>query len=518
MLRVADGRRRRPVVLVADRGRGKSAALGIAIGRLLRDAPRAIAVVAPRRAAVEPVFAHAAATLGIPWTGGNRLAVAGGGLRFVGPAELAEGARGPGERPRGIADAALVVVDEAAGLPVELLTRLLRAHPRIVFATTIHGYEGTGQGFAVRFCGVLDREAPGWRTVRLGAPVRWAAGDPVEAAVFRALLLDAAPVDDGAAAGASGATVTVERWDRDGDTATLRPVFGLLVLAHHRTSPADLERLLDAPNVSVWVARQAGAVVATAVIAGEGGFDGATAAAIHAGRRRPPGHLLPETLAMHLGVAAAPTLRAARVVRIAVHPAAQGRGIGRALLAGARGGLAAAGVDWMGAAFGCTARLLAFWRGAGFEPVRVGVQRGASSGLHAAVVASPLSAAGAEVVAAARRRYGRWLPAALGEALAGLDPALAVALLRGAAVRPAGLDADEAAELARFAAGGREREAVVDLLARAAPEWLAAGAVTGEDAAALARGILQRGAADAGRTAAQARLRATVAAAARRGA
>lgn len=512
VIEAAMGRRRRPVVLTADRGRGKSAALGIAVGRLLREAsPESgrpggvmpVVVVAPRRSAVEAVFEFAARAAGVAAVGGGEvLAAAGGSVRFVGPAELAEGGEGDAEET--LAGAALVVVDEAAGLPVGLLTRIVRAHPRVVFSTTVHGYEGTGRGFAVRFAGVLDHEAPRWRAVRLEAPIRWRAGDPVEAAVDRALMLAAEPAVDERVAGAAGASVRVERWDRDAARG-LGELWGLLVAAHYRTSPADLARLLDGPRCAVWVAwHGAGAVAGVALVEFEGGVDPALAAEIHAGRRRPAGHVLPEALAAHLDVAAAPGLRAARVVRIAVHPAARGRGVGRALLAAVK---REAGVDYVGTTFGCTRALWGFWRRAGYVGVRVGVRRGRSSGLRSALMLDAVTPAGAEVVAAARARFAAWFPVALGGPLAGLEPGLAVALLDGAVeveVEPAARR-----ELALFAAGGREFEAVVDRLWRAAPGWVAAGV---EGAEVLVERVLQRrGWGAGGRAAGQARLRAVVA-------
>ena len=70
-----------------------------------------------------------------------------------------------------------MLVDDAA-IPASLLARWLAF--AIAFATTVHGYEGQ-RGFALRFRDILDRQAPQWRELTLQAPIRWSAGDPLEA-------------------------------------------------------------------------------------------------------------------------------------------------------------------------------------------------------------------------------------------------------------------------------------------------------------------------------------------------
>ncbi|MDX1593561.1 MAG: tRNA(Met) cytidine acetyltransferase TmcA domain-containing protein, partial [Gammaproteobacteria bacterium] len=63
-----------PAVLTADRGRGKSAALGLGAARLLAGRPCRIVVTAPRRSAADAVFRHAARRLGLaPARGDLRL-------------------------------------------------------------------------------------------------------------------------------------------------------------------------------------------------------------------------------------------------------------------------------------------------------------------------------------------------------------------------------------------------------------------------------------------------------------
>ena len=50
------------------------------------------------------------------------------------------------------------------------LEAMLARHSRIVFATTEHGYEGTGRGFHLRFKRVLDEQTPDWQELHQWSP------------------------------------------------------------------------------------------------------------------------------------------------------------------------------------------------------------------------------------------------------------------------------------------------------------------------------------------------------------
>ncbi len=407
LCRVAQGHRRRPLVLVSDRGRGKSSALGLAAARLLKQGVKRIVVTAPRRAAVEQIFKHAGEMEG---------------LRFEPPDRVAHQ-----ELP-----CDLLLVDEAAAIPAPLLERMLRRHARIAFATTVHGYEGTGRGFDLRFRKVLDEVTPQWRRLRLEQPIRWAEHDPVERLVFRALLLDAEPAADEVVAGLALEECRIERVGRDTllqAEPLLSQLFGLLVLAHYRTTPADLRNLLDGPNIAIYLLRHGETLLAAALVAHEGGLEEALSQQVYEGRRRLHGNLLPQSLATHAGLADASRLRAARVMRIAVHPARQGEGLGRRLIEGIARQLD--GVDYLGASFGGDARLLDFWRQCHCLPVRVGLKREASSGAHAVMVMRPLTPGGEVLFGEARRRLSMQLPTLLSEPLADLEAELVVRLLHG---------------------------------------------------------------------------------------
>lgn len=85
----------------------------------------------------------------------------------------------------------LLLIDEAAAIPAALLRQLQQRYQRVVYATTIHGYEGSGHGFELRMCRWLASQWPQWQQVTLTAPLRWAASDPLEPLLARILLLDA---------------------------------------------------------------------------------------------------------------------------------------------------------------------------------------------------------------------------------------------------------------------------------------------------------------------------------------
>lgn len=510
ILAVAHGRAHRPLVILAHRGRGKSAALGLAARALLRTGVSRILVSAPRRSAVDALFKHAGEHPG---------------LHYYPPADL-------------VADptpADLLLVDEAAGIPAPLLAALLQRFPRIVFASTVHGYEGTGRGFEVRFRDTLAQRTPRWQQISLETPIRWASGDPLEALSFRALLLDATPADAellaattpvaSAAPAApdpdpSGPTLEgidslgrvesgkpvgpcedVERIRRDTlvhDECLLRELFGLLVLAHYQTRPTDLRILLDGPDVRLHTVKRAGHVAATLLSSAEGPLpDPALREAIFAGERRPRGHLLPQTLSFHAGLHEATALRYRRVVRIAVHPACTRQGLARRLLEQLAQEGRAEGLDMLGTSFGATPDLIRFWDHCGFRPAQLGTHRNAASAEHALVMLRPLSQAGQALAEAAETRLEARLPVLLAGPLEGVDPftlsALAASLRAAPRATTDGpdslLDPDGQRELEAFANAHRGLDATLPLLselarARVGPA-LRAGRMTQHDAALL---------------------------------
>ncbi len=423
IFKVSQGHRRRPLVITSDRGRGKTTALGIAAAQLMNKGVDHIIVTAPRRDALCLLFDHAASLLPDCKVSREQIKTTTSKLEFLPPDELI----------RNEHQAKLLLVDEAAAIPAPILEQLLTRYSRIVFATTIHGYEGTGRGFAVRFQTTLNEHTPNWKAMEMKTPVRWAENDPLENLVFESLLLDANPAPDELVITANTRNCSTERVDREklvSDENSLKQLFGLLVTAHYQTRPSDLRYLLDGPNLSIFVLRHHDHIIATTLLAHEGDFNEAMAKEITAGKRRPHGHLIPETLASHMGLKQAPLLKGARVVRIAVHPAVQNHGLGSYLLDQIQKHPTISDLDYIATCFGATVDLLRFWKKADYLPIRVGLQRNASSGEHSVVLFKPISKKGNHLLVTARERFFRQFPHQLADSLQDLEPDIVAFLLQ----------------------------------------------------------------------------------------
>jgi tRNA(Met) cytidine acetyltransferase len=465
------------VVVEADRGRGKSSAAGIAAGSLAA-AGDDVLVTAPEYRSAREVFVRAEALLealgyevetdhdppreirlrGVrgggssdeqgDGSGGERGDESGGDsggrVRFADPTEAADLL---GEDVSGSDAPDAVFVDEAAALSVRLLERFLAA-PRVAFTTTIHGYEGAGRGFSVRFRDRLESSDHEVVETRLDEPIRYAAGDPVEVWAFRALLLDARPPVDEVVRDVDPESVEYRRYSPEdllADETLLREVFGLLVLAHYRTEPDDLARLLDAPNLAVRALVRTDEdsptdrahVVGVALLAREGNLPADVREHIYEGGRV-RGNMLPDVLTSQLRDERAGESEGMRVMRIATHHAVRSRGLGSRLLAAVREEFEDE-LDWLGVGYGATPELLRFWRENGYRTVQLSTTRNDTSGEYSALMLDPLSEAGADL----RDRHSRWfasrVASMLADPLRDADPDVIRELLRSVAA-PISLD------------------------------------------------------------------------------
>ncbi len=404
--KVVTGQRRRPVVLLADRGRGKSAALGLAARALFDSGLTRIGVCGLNRRSVENVFKHAGVDSGIGRPS----------LKFI-PADVLLKKK---------ANIELLLVDEAATLPVPVLTEILKIYPRIAFASTVHGYEGTGRGFATHFGKLLDQHTRGWRKCELRHPIRWAEQDPVEKFLYDILLLNAEPEPaSGEKHSASNIEITaVEKNELCARESRLREVFALLTQAHYRTRPADLRYLLDSPNLDIYCAGFQGQISGVALVSIEGGLSEIQAREIWGNLSRPVGHLFAELLAAQSGLHEGAQQTTARIVRIVVKPEYQRNGIGSALVREIANQYKA--LDSLSASFGASASLIRFWAKNSFMPVRIGFSRSANTGALSCALMRPLSKRGEQLAYRAQDKFRGNLPIHLKTRYRDMEPKLMI--------------------------------------------------------------------------------------------
>jgi tRNA(Met) cytidine acetyltransferase len=401
-------------------------------------------VTAPSAGAVNSVFRHAwREAFGTePTESATRLTLEDGAeLVFIEIRELLA------QQPA----AELVMVDEAAALPATLLKQVLLGWPRVAFASTVHGYEGSGRGFDIRFRAVLDAETPKWQSATLEQPIRWAASDPLERLASRLFLLDAEAPQRLIAE----SEPEVALWSpASAPEHELSEAFGLLVNAHYRTSPGDLRQWLDDPRAVSWVLRMGGRLAGVLWATREGGLDPSLAQDITLGKRRLRGHLLAQSLANHSGFPEAASLQLLRVVRVAVPADLRRQGLGRRLVAAATRWAADQGLDAVGTSFGGSRFLARFWKDCGLQFVRAGLQREASSGEYPVQYIKGLGESGQMLECRLAARLSEHWLTLTPLSWRGMEPGL-LAELSASLPAPAGMTEDDRRDLHSFARGYR---------------------------------------------------------------
>ncbi len=429
ILKVSTGHRKRPLVLSADRGRGKSSALGIAAAELMSSRKIKIAVTAPSFACAATIFAHAAQRIeDADCSHPHRIITyKGSELVFVAADMIGQTAR----------EYDLILVDEAAAIAADTLSQLLDVHNRLVFATTIHGYEGTGRGFEIKFKQALNLKMPQWRGLHLDQPIRWASNDPLEAWVFKALLLDAEHSMLASLPNSKISYCLIDKAELMHSSNLLSQIVGLLIHAHYQTSPNDIQQLLNDDSQQLIVARAGNDVVGCCLVIKEGGFDDSLASDIVQGKRRPKGHLLAQSVAAHLGFKTAAMQSCYRILRIAVLPTLQHQGIGQQLIHTAEQVANEQSIDYIGTSFGATPELVSFWSRCQFEAIRLGITKDSASGHHSLLMVKALNNACHQLwLDDAKMLFAATFEAQRVEQFSDISPLLFIFLYRHVSVKP----------------------------------------------------------------------------------
>lgn len=363
---------RSTVALTASRGRGKSASLGIAIAAAVAYGYSNIFITSPSPENLSTVFDFI-------FKGFEQLkykdhldyeAVQSTNPDFHGAMVRINVFRDhrqtiqyidPADADR-LSQAELLVIDEAAAIPLPLVQKLLGNY-LVFMSSTVNGYEGTGRSLSLKLIAQLRKNqhesttpknsSGGGKTVGTGRilreisldiPIRYAQDDPIEQWMNNLLCLDSAKSSHRITTGIPHPTkCELFHVNRDAlfsyhkvSEAFLQRMMSLYVSSHYKNTPDDLQLMCDAPahELFVLLGPNAGAggglpdILCVLQICKEGQISRESVKAAMARGKAAAGDLIPWTISQQFLENDFATLSGARVVRIATHPDATGMGYG----------------------------------------------------------------------------------------------------------------------------------------------------------------------------------------------
>ncbi|XP_018616345.1 RNA cytidine acetyltransferase [Scleropages formosus] len=269
----------------------------------------------------------------------------------------------PGDAVK-LGQAELLVIDEAAAIPLPLVKKLLG--PYLVFmASTINGYEGTGRSLSLKLIQQLRTQSAdsqqsttaenrNTNTARLAAArtlhevslhesIRYAPGDPVEKWLNDLLCLDCLSVPRLISGCPLPQTCDLYYVNRDtlfcyhkASEAFLQRLMALYVASHYKNSPNDLQMLSDAPAHHLFcllppvppTQNSLPEVLAVLQVCLEGEISRQSILNSLSRGKKAAGDLIPWTVSEQFQDHDFGSLSGGRVVRIAVNPDYQGMGYG----------------------------------------------------------------------------------------------------------------------------------------------------------------------------------------------
>ena len=246
----------------------------------------------------------------------------------------------------------LVLIDEAAAIPLPKVRQLLEGSQLCFLASTISGYEGTGRSLSLKLIQQLRQSGSADKKlgttsmkrlheVELVEPIRYGDNDPVEKWLTKLLCLDVTEIDtepDSKSSCPPPDQCELFYVNRDAlfsyhkaAEKFLHRIWSLYVAAHYKNSPNDMQLLADAPSHHIFVllapvpegkgSAELPDVLCVIQVCLEGNVSKDVVMNSLARGRRPAGDLVPWTLSQqYQDTNFATSLSGARVVRIATNP------------------------------------------------------------------------------------------------------------------------------------------------------------------------------------------------------
>jgi N-acetyltransferase 10 len=279
-----------------------------------------------------------------------------------------------------LGQAELLVIDEAAAIPLPLVRKLLG--PYLTFmASTVNGYEGTGRSLSIKLLNQLREQSRAAITqtgtadgnavasssstlpvaggrggaglarilseVKLDQPIRYGQGDPVEKWLNGLLCLDVSSVSRSISGCPHPSQCELYYVNRDtlfsyhpASELFLQRMMSLYVASHYKNTPNDLQLMSDAPAHHLFVLlpplkgdeSTLPDPLVVIQVALEGNISRASVMAQLAKGVRSGGDLIPWLMSQQFQDDDFASLSGARVVRIATHPDYARMGYGKRAL------------------------------------------------------------------------------------------------------------------------------------------------------------------------------------------
>ncbi|KAJ4840707.1 hypothetical protein Tsubulata_018896 [Turnera subulata] len=364
---VLDKTLRSTVALLAARGRGKSAALGLAVAGAIAAGYSNIFVTAPSPENLKTLFEFICkgfdtldykedmdydvvksvnpefkkATVRINIYKQHRQTI-----QYIQPHEHEK-----------LSQVELLVVDEAAAIPLPVVKSLLG--PYLVFlSSTVNGYEGTGRSLSLKLLQQLEEQSQMtaenvegslsgrvFKKIDLNESIRYASGDPIEFWLNGLLCLDVSNSIPNISRLPPPSECDLYYVNRDtlfsyhkDSELFLQRMMALYVSSHYKNSPNDLQLMADAPAHHLFVLlgpvdeskNQLPDILCVVQVCLEGRISRKSANHSLSKGHLPFGDQIPWKFCEQYRDTVFPSLSGARIVRIATHPSAMRLGYGSA--------------------------------------------------------------------------------------------------------------------------------------------------------------------------------------------
>jgi N-acetyltransferase 10 len=255
-----------------------------------------------------------------------------------------------------LGQAELLVIDEAAAIPLPIVKKLLG--PYLVYiSSTINGYEGTGRSLSLKLleqlreksqinatnAGKIAATSRKFFEIKLEEPIRYAEGDSVEKWLYDLLCLNATSASLITNKCPHPSDCNLYYVNRDtlfsynqASEAFLQNMISLYVSSHYKNTPNDLQIMSDAPEHHLFVllgpidenTTTLPEIYCVIQVAMEGNINKEIVMANLAKGTNPSGDLIPYLISKQYQESEFGSLSGARIVRIATHPDFQRMGYG----------------------------------------------------------------------------------------------------------------------------------------------------------------------------------------------